>query len=157
MAPHPDTDLVQDQKNELIMEKRLRADKANIISMVVNRFYTWSKLKQFTISVYNEIILEQSYVILLYPIIYQFAISMLIFFQNRRYFSDSDSYATHPNNMCPESHAPSPSADKNAKNTNALRYWNQCMDKTTQRQNNEQRLHVESSNSSKKSHLSRKA
>ena len=40
MASYSDKDLDQDQKNELIMEKKVRAGKVHIIPRVGNRFYT---------------------------------------------------------------------------------------------------------------------
>jgi hypothetical protein len=47
-------------------------------------------------------------------------------------------------------------AIKNAKNPNALRYWNQCMDKASVGQNDAQTLYVESLNCLQKSYLSQK-
>ena len=104
MPPHPDTDqgLDMERKTELIMEKKLRACRVNILPRV---------------SIFRSI----------FCINVRFCV-----IKNGGYFKEP--YIPPPANKRTQAPPPIPASVEKATNPIALRYWNQCMDKTPERQ-----------------------
>ena len=104
MPPHPDTDqgLDMERKTELIMEKKLRACRVNILPRV---------------SIFRSI----------FCINVRFCV-----IKNGGYFKEP--YIPPPANKRTQVPPPIPASVEKATNPIALRYWNQCMDKTPERQ-----------------------